>query len=113
MSAGEGACSRGKRGRDQCASILDRVSTIGIADGKQGPVLPMRFGMKRKIFSGGDDEGDADLFAVSLMPLASMGSFASFDCRLVFAMVFVMLGVGGIAGVLVKGFAAYGTPPHQ
>lgn len=71
MYAGEEACSRGKLWREQCVSILDHISMIGMADEKRVPVLPMRFGMKRKTFSGGD-EGDVDLFAVSLMPLTPL-----------------------------------------
>jgi hypothetical protein len=95
MFAGEGACSRGKLWREQCASILNHVSIISIADEKQSPVLPMRFGMKRKIFSSGGDDRGTDLSAVPLMPLTLTELLTPLDCRLVFiAIVFDSRGLG-------------------
>ena len=83
MFAGEEACSRGKLWQAQFASTLNQVSTLEIADVRQVSVLPMRFGMKRKIFSGGN-EGDANLITVPLMPLTLTEPVTPFDCRLVF-----------------------------
>jgi len=65
MFAVEGRCSRGKPWREQYASVLNLVSIIGR---RQGPVLPIGFGMKRKIFSG------AGLFVVPSMPTDSNGA---------------------------------------
>lgn len=64
---------------------------VGIANEKRVSALPIRLGIKRKMFSGGD-EVESDLFAVLLMALTSTEPSALFNTRLAFVAIALIPG---------------------
>jgi hypothetical protein len=65
---GGGACSRGRRGRGRCGSILLERVSLPLSARLWYSYLPIKFGMKRKMFSFSGISSDFGVEGALIVP---------------------------------------------